>query len=71
MRIHSTEIERNNSTYMTDETEQIEASNPSNSESIQINVEKEKSGEEILDLSPSILNSDNANSAFEISTFYV
>ena len=67
----SSEIERNNSTYMTDETEQIEASNPSNSESLQINVEKEKSGEEILDLSPSILNSDNANSAFEISTFYV
>ena len=67
----STEIGRTNSTYMTDETEQIEASNPSHSESMKINVEKEKSGEDILDLSPSILNSENANSAFEISTFYV
>ena len=67
----STEIESKNSTYKKDETEQIEASNPSDSESIQLKVEKEKSGEDVLNLSPSTLKNDNANSAFEVSTFYV
>ena len=67
----STEIESKNSTYKKDETEQIEASNPSDSESIQLKVEKEKSGEDFSNLSPSTLKNDNANSAFEVSTFYV
>ena len=67
----STEIESKNSISKKDETEQIEELTPSDSESMKLKVEKEKSGEDVLNLSPSTLKNDNANSAFEISTFYV
>ena len=67
----SKDIERKNSTNIKDETEQIETSTPSDSKSTKLNVEKEKSAEDISNVGPSISNNNNANSAFEISTFYV
>ena len=51
-----------------DETDPITNDANSDKNSMSINEEKDKSDDELLNLSPSVLNNDNAHSAFEIST---
>ena len=63
--------EENTAIETKDETETIKIDCPSDDKSLQANAEKENSGNEKLNASPSNINNDNANSAFEISTFYV
>ena len=64
-------LEATNTTEEKQETDSMVENKDSNSISLSLNEGQETSGNELLSLSPSILNNDNASSAFEIATFYV
>merc|ERR1712150_38775 len=64
-------LEATNTTEENQETDSMVENKDSNSISLSLNEGQETSGNELLSLTPSILNNDNASSAFEIATFYV